>query len=161
MSSPTPATRALDAAGIDYRLHAYRHDPAAASYGAEAVRALGMSAQRVLKTLVASVDGRLWLAVVPVAGSLDLKALAAAAGGKRAVMADPDAAQRATGYVRGGISPVGGRTRLPAVVDVSALDFPTVLVSAGRRGLQVELAPAALVTAAAATVAAIAASDGQ
>ncbi|PWI43445.1 Cys-tRNA(Pro) deacylase [Streptomyces sp. ICBB 8177] len=141
----TPATVALAAAGIGFSTHAYEHDPAAASYGEEAAEALGVGAERVFKTLVAEVDGALTVAVVPVAGSLDLKALAAAVGGKRAAMADPAAAERATGYVRGGISPLGQRKRLPTVVDASALDHPTVFVSAGRRGLEVELPGADLV----------------
>ena len=111
----------------------------------EAAQALGLDPAQVFKTLLADVDGALTVAVVPVDRSLDLKALAAAAGGKRAVMAEPAAAERATGYVVGGISPLGQRRRLPTVVDVSALDWDTVLVSAGRRGLDVELAPAELV----------------
>lgn len=111
----------------------------------EAAQALGLDPAQVFKTLLADVDGALTVAVVPVDRSLDLKALAAAAGGKRAVMAEPAAAERATGYVVGGISPLGQRRRLPTVVDVSALDWATVLVSAGRRGLDVELAPAELV----------------
>ncbi|MFV2121905.1 Cys-tRNA(Pro) deacylase, partial [Streptomyces sp. Act-28] len=112
--------------------------------GAEAAEALGVSPDRVFKTLVADVDGALTVAVVPVAGRLDLKALAAAVGGKRAVMADPAAAERTTGYVRGGISPLGQRKRLPTVLDASASRHETICVSAGRRGLEVELAPAHL-----------------
>jgi Cys-tRNA(Pro)/Cys-tRNA(Cys) deacylase len=106
---------------------------------------MGVPPERVFKTLVAEVDGRLTVAVVPVSGSLDLKALAAAAGGKRAVMADPAAAERSSGYVLGGISPLGQRRPLRTVVDASALAYPTVFCSAGRRGLEVELAPADLV----------------
>lgn len=140
----TPATVALTAAGTAYTLHEYAHDPASPSYGEEAARALGVSPERVFKTLVADVDGELTVAVVPVAGSLDLKALAAAVGGKRAAMADPAAAERTTGYVRGGISPLGQRKRLRTVLDASAAGHPTVCVSAGRRGLEVELAPADL-----------------
>ncbi|AXG77351.1 Cys-tRNA(Pro) deacylase [Streptomyces paludis] len=142
----TPATVALTAAGTAFTLHAYEHDPASPSYGEEAARALGVSPERVFKTLVAEVDGELTVAVVPVAGSLDLKALAAAVGGKRAAMADPAAAERTTGYVRGGISPLGQRKRLRTVVDASAGDHATVCVSAGRRGLEVELSPADLAT---------------
>jgi Cys-tRNA(Pro)/Cys-tRNA(Cys) deacylase len=112
--------------------------------------------ERVFKTLVAEVDGALTVAVVPVSASLDLKALAAAAGGKRAAMADPAAAERTTGYVRGGISPLGQRKALPTVVDASARDFDTVFVSAGKRGLEVELAPADLVALTRAAVAGIA-----
>lgn len=137
----TPATVALTAAGTDFTVHSYAHDPAHPSYGEEAAEAMGVPPERVFKTLVAEVDGALTVAVVPVAGSLDLKALAAAVGGKRATMADPADAERTTGYVRGGISPLGQRRRLPTVLDASAHDHPTVCVSAGRRGLEVELAP--------------------
>lgn len=140
----TPATLAVERAGIVHRLHTYpvgdEH-----SYGEDAADALGVPRERVFKTLIATVDGTLTTAIVPVAGTLDLKALAAAAGGKRAAMAGVAAAQRATGYVRGGISPLGQRRRLPAVLDVSALDLPTVFVSAGRRGLQLEIAPTDLI----------------
>ncbi|WP_165987009.1 Cys-tRNA(Pro) deacylase [Streptomyces sp. YIM 98790] len=149
----TPATVAATRAGVTYTLRSYDHDPAAGSYGEEAARALGVEPERVFKTLVAEVDGRLTVAVVPVSASLGLKALAAAAGGKRAAMADPAAAERATGYVRGGISPVGQRKRLPTVVDSSATGYETVLVSAGRRGLEIELAPEDLVRLTGATVA--------
>lgn len=153
----TPATVALERAGAAYGVHAYTHDPACAlPYGEEAARALGTSPDRVFKTLVTEVDGALTVAVVPVSGSLDLKALAAAAGGKRAAMADPAAAERTTGYVRGGISPLGQRKRLPTVVDTSALGFATVFVSAGKRGLEVELDPATLVQLTAAATAPIA-----
>ncbi|MFD3515105.1 Cys-tRNA(Pro) deacylase [Streptomyces sp. NPDC058657] len=152
----TPATVALTAAGTAYTLHAYTHDPAAASYGEEAAEALGVTPDRVFKTLVADVDGTLTVAVVPVAGSLDLKALASAVGGKRATMADPAAAERTTGYVRGGISPLGQRKKLRTVLDDSALHHPTVCVSAGRRGLEVELTPTDLTTLTDATLAPIA-----
>lgn len=144
-SGGTPATVALAAAGIEFTLHAYDHDPRAASYGLEAAQALGVGPERVYKTLLADVDGRLTVAVVPVSGQLDLKALARAVGGSRAVMADVAAVQRATGYVVGGISPVGQKRPHPTVVDESALPQPTVFVSAGRRGLDLELAPADLV----------------
>jgi Cys-tRNA(Pro)/Cys-tRNA(Cys) deacylase len=137
----TPATVALTAAGVDFTLHAYEHDPAHPSYGDEAAEAMGVSPDRVFKTLVADVDGSLVVAVVPVAGSLDLKALATAVGGKRAAMADPAAAERTTGYVRGGISPLGQRKKLRTVLDASAAAHATICVSAGRRGLEVELAP--------------------
>ncbi|MEV0242140.1 Cys-tRNA(Pro) deacylase [Streptomyces sp. NPDC050674] len=137
----TPATVALTAAGTAYTVHAYDHDPAHPSYGEEAAEAMGVSPDRVFKTLVADVDGALTVAVVPVAGQLDLKALAAAVGGKRATMADPTLAERTTGYVRGGISPLGQRRKLPTVLDASASAHPTICVSAGRRGLEVELAP--------------------
>ncbi|GAA1083629.1 Cys-tRNA(Pro) deacylase [Kitasatospora arboriphila] len=142
----TPATVALEAAGVAYTVHAYDHDPAAASYGGEAAEVLGIPAGRVFKTLVADVDGTLTVGIVPVSGQLDLKALAAAVGGKRAAMADPAAAERSSGYVLGGISPLGQRRPLRTVLDDSALGHPTVFVSAGRRGLEVELAPADLVS---------------
>jgi Cys-tRNA(Pro)/Cys-tRNA(Cys) deacylase len=151
----TTATAALERAGISFTVHEYAHDPRHESYGREATEALGVSADRVFKTLIASVDGELVAGVVPVEGQLDLKALAAAAGGKRAVMADVAAAERATGYVAGGISPVGQRKRLPVVLDSSAMAFGTVFCSGGRRGLEIELAPADLVRAANATVASI------
>ncbi|MFJ8712697.1 Cys-tRNA(Pro) deacylase [Streptomyces violaceus] len=137
----TPATVALTTAGVDFTVHSYDHDPAHPSYGEEAAEAMGVSPDRVFKTLVADVDGTLTVAVVPVAGQLDLKALASAVGGKRATMADPTLAERTTGYVRGGISPLGQRKRLPTVLDESASSHPTICVSAGRRGLEVELAP--------------------
>ncbi|MFF5972603.1 Cys-tRNA(Pro) deacylase [Streptomyces sp. NPDC012769] len=142
----TPATVALTTAGTPYTLHAYDHDPATPSYGEEAAEALGVSPDRVFKTLVADVDGELTVAVVPVAGQLDLKALASAVGGKKAAMADPAAAERTTGYVRGGISPLGQRKRLRTVLDSSAATHPTICISAGRRGLEVELAPQDLAT---------------
>jgi Cys-tRNA(Pro)/Cys-tRNA(Cys) deacylase len=157
----TPATTALNAAGVAFTVHEYDHDPAAASYGEEAAAVLGIPAERVFKTLLADVDtpsgtSTLVVAVVPVSGQLDLKALARAVGGRKAVMADPRAAERATGYVVGGISPLGQRKAHPTVVDVSALDLPTINVSAGRRGLEVELAPADLVRLTGATTAPIA-----
>jgi Cys-tRNA(Pro)/Cys-tRNA(Cys) deacylase len=154
----TPAVRTLDQAKAAYSLHEY--DAADGGdghgYGEVAVAALGADPAQVFKTLVAQVDGALTVAVVPVSGQLDLKALAAAVGGRKAAMADPAAAERSTGYVRGGISPLGQRKALPTVVDASALSFPTVLVSAGRRGLQLELAPAELVRLTRARTAAIA-----
>ncbi|MFE9770193.1 Cys-tRNA(Pro) deacylase [Streptomyces sp. NPDC005931] len=137
----TPATVALTAAGVEYTVHSYEHDPSHPSYGEEAAEAMGVSPDRVFKTLVADVDGTLTVAIVPVAGQLDLKALAAAVGGKRAAMADPALAERSTGYVRGGISPLGQRKKLPTVLDASASSHKTVCVSAGRRGLEVELSP--------------------
>ncbi|MCS0603967.1 Cys-tRNA(Pro) deacylase [Streptomyces sp. LP11] len=140
-SGGTPATAALTAAGVDFTVHAYEHDPAHPSYGEEAAEAMGVSPDRVFKTLVADVDGALVVGVVPVAGSLDLKALAAAVGGKKATMADPTLAERTTGYVRGGISPLGQRRPLPTVLDTSAPTHPTICVSAGRRGLEVEVSP--------------------
>lgn len=142
----TPATAALVAAGIEHTVHPYDHDPRADSYGLEAAEALGLDPARVLKTLMVSVDGALAVAVVPVSGQLDLKALARALGGSRATLADPADAQRATGYVVGGISPIGQKRPHPTVVDESALVWDTVFVSAGKRGLDLELAPADLVT---------------
>jgi len=152
----TPATALLSKLGIAHSVHAYEHDPRR-GYGLEASEVLGVPAKRVFKTLVAEVDGALTVGVVPVAGQLDLRALAAAVGGKRAAMAPAAAAERATGYVVGGISPLGHRRRLVVVVDSSALGYATVYCSAGRRGLELELAPADLVRAAGAVVAAIAA----
>ena len=151
----TTATAALERAKIPFTVHEYAHDPRASSYGREASEALGASADRVFKTLIASVDGDLVAGVVPVEGQLDLKALAAAVGGKRAAMAEVTAAERATGYVAGGISPVGQRKRLPVVVDASAMAFGTVFCSGGRRGLEIELAPGDLARATNATVASI------
>jgi Cys-tRNA(Pro)/Cys-tRNA(Cys) deacylase len=141
----TPATLLLEKEGVPYVVHAYEPDPSAPTYGEGAAAALGIEAERMLKTLLAEVDGRLVCGVVPVSGSLDLKALATAVGGKRAVMAEPATAERSTGYVVGGISPLGQRTALPTAVDETAELFDTVYVSAGRRGLSVELAPADLV----------------
>jgi Cys-tRNA(Pro)/Cys-tRNA(Cys) deacylase len=140
----TPATAALTAAGVPFVLHPYTHDPSAVSYGAEAAEALGIDPSRVFKTLMVEVEGRLAVGIVPVSGSLDLKAMAAALGAKKAAMADPATAQRRTGYVLGGISPLGQRQPSPTVLDSSALAFDTLLVSGGRRGLDIELAPADL-----------------
>ena len=153
--SGTPATVALTQAKITFTVHAYDHDPSADSYGAEAAKVMGVEPQRVFKTLLADVDGTLTVAVVPVAARLDLKALAAAVGGKHAAMADPKLAERTTGYVLGGISPLGQRKKLPTVVDDSALGHETVFCSAGRRGLEVELSPADLVALTEATTASI------
>lgn len=152
----TTATLALERAKIPFALHEYAHDPRHDSYGLEASAALGVPPERVFKTLVAAVDGSLAVGVVPVGRQLDLKALAAAVGGKKAVLAEVTAAERATGYVAGGISPVGQKRRLPVVIDASALELATVFCSAGRRGLEIEIAPADLVKAAGATVAPIA-----
>lgn len=151
----TPATVALTQAKVDFTVHTYDHDPAAPSYGTEAADAMGVAPHRVFKTLLADVDGKLTVAVVPVSGQLDLKALAAAVGGKRAAMADPAAAERTTGYVLGGISPLGQRKKLPTVIDQSALEYETVFCSGGRRGLEIELAPADLVRLTSATTAAV------
>jgi Cys-tRNA(Pro)/Cys-tRNA(Cys) deacylase len=148
----TPALLALRAAGVRFTVHAYEHRATEVHFGREAAEALGVDPRRVFKTLVADLTGQLAVAVVPVAAQLDLKALAVALGAKRAVMADPKAAARATGYVLGGISPLGQRSRLPTVIDDSALTQESILVSAGRRGLQVELAPADLCRLTAASV---------
>jgi Cys-tRNA(Pro)/Cys-tRNA(Cys) deacylase len=156
MATGTPATTLLSKQKIAFTLHPYDHDPRAEAYGDEAAAALGIDAARIFKTLIASVDGKLACAVVPVAARLDLKAFAAAVGGKRAELADPAAAARATGYVVGGISPIAQKSRLRVVVDASAAEFQTVYVSAGKRGLQVELRPDDLVAAAGATTAPIA-----
>ena len=144
-SQGTPATAALTAAGVPFVLHPYTHDPSAASYGVEAAEALGIDPSRVFKTLMVDVEGRLAVGIVPVSGTLDLKAMAMALGAKKAAMADPAAAQRRTGYVLGGISPLGQRQPSPTVLDSSALGLETLLVSGGRRGLDIELAPAELV----------------
>ncbi len=151
MSAATPAIALVRRAGIDHRIHAYvspeRHGKGRETrpaYGLEAAEALGVAPERIYKTLVAAVDGRLVLAVVPVAGELDLKRLAEAFGGHRAELAEPPAAERATGYVIGGISPLGSRRPLPVVLDAGASGQSTIFVSAGRRGLQLELAPADL-----------------
>ena len=137
----TPATVALARAGIPYAVHAYEHDPRAAAFGLEAAEKLGLDPARVFKTLLATVDGALAVGIVPVAKQLDLKALAHALGGKRAGMADPAMAERKTGYVVGGISPIGQKTPLPTVLDETAILAETIFVSGGRRGLDLELAP--------------------
>jgi Cys-tRNA(Pro)/Cys-tRNA(Cys) deacylase len=152
----TRATDLLTNLGIGYAIHRYPHDPRHPSYGQEASQALGVAAERVFKTLIADVDGQLTVAVVPVAGSLDLKALAAAVGGKKAALADPVRAEKSSGYVTGGIAPLGLRKRLPVVVDESALSYPTVFCSAGQRGMEIELVPADLIAAAGAQTAPIA-----
>ena len=151
----TPATAALTAAGIAFEVRAYDHDPRAASYGTEAAEALGADPARVFKTLLASLDGRLVVGIVPVSGQLDLKALARALGGSKAVMAEVAAAERATGYVAGGISPIGQKRAHPTVLDDSALDHATILVSGGRRGLDLVLSPHDLVAVTGAVTATI------
>ena len=147
--SATPAT----AAGVPFTTHSYLHDPAATSYGLAAASARGVDPGQVFKTLVAQVDGQLTVAVVPVTGQLDLKALASAVGGKRAQLADLRDAQRSSGYVAAGISPLGQRQRLPTVIDSTAIGLPTVYVSGGRRGLKVQLSGADLVRLTGAVVA--------
>ena len=136
----TPAIAAAESAGIPFALHEYAHDPKAESYGLEAAEALGLDPTRVFKTLVVDRDGSLAVAVLPVAAQLDLNAL-----GKRTTMAERAKAERSTGYVLGGISPLGQRRQLPTLVDASALEHPTIHVSAGRRGLEIELDPHGLV----------------
>ena len=143
----TPATVALTDAGIPFAVHAYHHDPAAASFGLEAAQALGVEPERGFKTLLAHTDAGIVVGVVPVTGMLDLKALAGAVGAKRATMADPAVAERRTGYVVGGISPIGQKTAHPTVVDETAQLFDTIYVSGGKRGLDIELSPADLVRA--------------
>jgi len=141
----TPAIAVLERAGIVYRLHEYEHDPRSQlGFGLEGATKLGIAPERIFKTLLASAEGQLVVGIVPVSGKLDLKALAAAVGKKKAGMADPDVAQKVTGYVVGGISPLGQKRALTTVIDESALVHPTVLVSGGRRGLDIELAPADL-----------------
>jgi Cys-tRNA(Pro)/Cys-tRNA(Cys) deacylase len=143
----TPATTAARRAGIEFAVHQYEHDPAATSYGMEAAEALALDPARVLKTLVADLDGALTVCIVPVANELDLRSL-----GKRARLADTARAERTTGYVAGGISPLGQRRALPTLVDATALEHDTVFVSGGRRGLEIELAPGDLVALTSATV---------
>ena len=135
----TPATAQLHREGIAFTAHTYVHDPRAESFGMEAAELLGLEPARVFKTLMAEVDGELVVGIVPVTATLDLKALAAALGGKRAHMADPALAQRATGYVPGGISPIGQKKRHRTVLDSSAGGWPSIYVSGGRRGLDLEL----------------------
>jgi Cys-tRNA(Pro)/Cys-tRNA(Cys) deacylase len=163
-SRGTRATQELTRLGIAHSVHPFDHQdldaPRGRPYGAAAAAALGVPPGQVFKTLIASVDGSLTVAVVPVAGQLNLKALAQAVGGKRAEMAEPAAAERATGYVTGGISPIGQRKRLPVVIDVAALDWQAIYCSAGQRGLQLRLAPADLVRLTSAVVAAIARTTG-
>ncbi|HZB30417.1 MAG TPA: Cys-tRNA(Pro) deacylase [Streptosporangiaceae bacterium] len=156
----TPATTAAAMAKISYRLHSYAAGAHAEGgqkpYGEAAADALGVPYERLFKTLLAEVDGDPTVALVPVSADLDLKALATAAGGKRAKLAEPRTAERVTGYVVGGISPLGQRRRLPTIMDATASGLATIFVSAGRRGLQIELAPADLIRLTAARLAAIA-----
>lgn len=153
----TPGVRAAQRAGIAHSIHEYEHDPGAASYGLEAAEKLDVAAEQVFKTLVVKLDGtRLAVGVVPVSRTLDLKAVAGALGAKRAAMAEVAEAERATGYVAGGISPLGQRKRLPTALDESALAFERIYVSAGRRGLEIAIAPADLLRLCGGTAAAIA-----
>ncbi|MFI5720086.1 aminoacyl-tRNA deacylase [Nocardia sp. NPDC051750] len=156
----TPAIRALVADGAGHTVHSYDHDPRSDSYGSEAVDVLaarlGVGPRQVFKTLILELStGSLAVAVLPVPDTLSLKAAAAALGVPKASMADRAKAERGTGYVLGGISPLGQRRRHPTVIDISALGWETVLCSAGRRGLEIELAPGDLVRLAGAVTAAV------
>ena len=138
----TPAVNAAKKAKVKYSIHQYEHDPASISYGSEAAEKLGLPETRVFKTLVVALDGReLAVAVVPVASQLGLKQFARAVGAKKAAMADPADVERSTGYLLGGVSPLGQKKRLKTVLDASAWEFETIFVSAGRRGLEIELSP--------------------
>jgi len=138
----TPAINMARKAGIEYRLHEYTHDPNCDSYGEEAAAKLGVPEQQMFKTLVVSLDGKgLAVGIVPVSSRLSLKQLARAAGAKKATLAEPAAVERATGYVLGGVSPLGQKKRLKTLIDGSAQAFPRIYVSAGRRGLEIELDP--------------------
>lgn len=151
----TPATLTLTRVGIDYSTHPYDHDPRSESFGEEAARQLDLDPRQVLKTLLAQVDELTVVAMTPVSGSLDLKRLASAAGGRKAQMCDAATAERLTGYVVGGISPIGQKRRMPTFLDASVVDFDRVYVSGGRRGLDIGLSPWDLVTVTNATVSAI------
>lgn len=154
----TPAVNAAKKANVQYTLHDYQHNPDTESYGEEAAVALGLAPEQVFKTLLVAMNGdqkSLAVAVVPVSGLLNLKALATALKVKKVLMADPLAAQRTTGYLLGGISPLGQKKRLPTVLDSSAEDLPTLFVSAGRRGLEIELTAADLQRLTGATLAPI------
>src|SRR4051794_21653073 len=155
----TPATALLTANDVPFTAHSYDVSPDAPNYGALVAEALGVAPERMFKTLIAEVDGALTVAVVPVTGELDLKALAAAVGGKRAALAERAAAERSSGYVRGGISPLGQRKRLPTVVDESARALQVMYVSGGRRGLQLALAPSDLIRLTSAVVARLSTAD--
>jgi Cys-tRNA(Pro)/Cys-tRNA(Cys) deacylase len=156
----TPATTELSRAGVPFTVHAYTHDPRASSFGLEAAESLGLPPEEVFKTLLAMVGSEAVVGIVPVTGSLDLKALALAAGGRRAEMCDAATAERLTGYVIGGISPVAQRRRLPTFVDVSAEPLTTIYVSGGRRGVDIGLAPADLLMVTGARYAPIARTAG-
>jgi len=153
----TPAIQALKKAGVPFEIHEYRHDPCAESYGLEAATALGVPPEQVFKTLIAKLDTReLVVAVVPVNKNLDLKALASVAGAKKADMADVTEAERTTGYVKGGISPLGQRKKLRTIIDASALRLERIFVSGGRRGLDLSLQPDDLMRMCSATIGTIA-----
>ncbi|MFA5529253.1 MAG: Cys-tRNA(Pro) deacylase [Thiohalomonadaceae bacterium] len=138
----TPAIDAAKNAGVAHTVHAYEHDPSCAAYGTEAAEKMGVAATRVFKTLVVQLDGKVFaVGIIPVAAQLSMKLMAKAAGAKKATMADKQDVERITGYVLGGVSPLGQKRRLKSFIDASARPFPTVYVSAGRRGLEIELAP--------------------
>jgi Cys-tRNA(Pro)/Cys-tRNA(Cys) deacylase len=141
MATGTPATNLLTSKGVDFKAHEYSHDPNSTSFGLEAAEKLGVDPNRVFKTLIANVDESFAVAIVPVNQQVSLKSLARILGAKRAVMADPAAAARLTGYVVGGISPLGQKRLLSTVIDESAKEFETILVSGGRRGFDIELSP--------------------
>lgn len=154
----TPAINTAKKAKVKYNVHEYTHDPKAESYGEEAAEAIGVAAERVFKTLLVAINGdnkKLAVGVVPVSGQLDLKAMAAALKAKKLTMANPQDAERATGYVVGGISPLGQKKRLPMVLDSSAESFETIYMSAGRRGLEIEMSTADLQTLTGAVIASI------
>ncbi|AZZ93540.1 Cys-tRNA(Pro) deacylase [Hahella sp. KA22] len=158
----TPAINQAKKAKVTYQVHEYAHDPRSESYGEEAAQAMGAPAERVFKTLLVSLTGgaqKLAVGIVPVSGKLDLKAVAKALGAKKAEMADPKEAERATGYIVGGISPLGQKKRLPTVLDDSSLNYATIFVSAGKRGLEIELAPQDLLSLTGGVAAAIGVSD--
>lgn len=152
----TPATMRLTELGIPFSTHVYAHDPSERNFGQEAATVLGLDPDQVFKTLLANVDDTLTVAIVPVSGLLDLKALASARGGRRAELADPKVAERVTGYIIGGISPIGQKRALPTVLDELAVLYDVVYVSGGRRGFDIGLAPDDLVRATGAQLAAIA-----
>lgn len=152
----TPATKRLDSLGISWTPHHYQHDPAVRDFGMEAVRELGVEPNRVFKTLIVKTDSGFAVGVIPVAKMLDLKALAGAVGAKRGEMASIDDAERVSGYVHGGISPIGQRKALPTAVDQSAEVATTIFVSGGKRGFDIELRPSDLLLACDAIFAAIA-----
>jgi Cys-tRNA(Pro)/Cys-tRNA(Cys) deacylase len=141
MATGTPATNLLTAKGVNFKAHEYSHDPNSTSFGLEAAEKLGVDPNRVFKTLIANVDEGFAVAIAPVNQQVSLKSLARTLGAKRAVMADPAAAARLTGYVVGGISPLGQKRLLSTVIDLSAQEFETILVSGGRRGFDIELSP--------------------
>jgi Cys-tRNA(Pro)/Cys-tRNA(Cys) deacylase len=158
----TPATRALDLLGVKWTGHVYDHDPRERNFGQEAAEALGLDPHRVFKTLVVSIEGQgLAVAILPVSDLLDLRAFAGALGGKRADLAEIGAAERTTGYVHGGISPIGQRRALPTVIDQSAMRWSTIFVSGGRRGFDLELSPSDLLAVTGASCAEIVRGDGQ